>query len=434
MKRIFNLIILSFVIVLVSCAKEDPEILLSDLAIDPDHVEMVKGTDRLLKLVFTPDNIADKSVQWSSSNERIVSVDPEGRLIANEEGLAVVTAISNGIMANCKVTVTNVPVEKIMLDEEKLLLKEKQSFQLHAATEPEDFNPSLIRWTSSDENIVLVTQTGLVTAIAPGSAEIVASSGDISAVCAVEVESVPSVGDFFYSDGTYSSELDASKTVVGIVCWDGDVTIEDPVLRKEHPECTHGLVMSLTENQGMFMSKNYDYTKESGFKFLHEWVESNLGDEYEEICSASAAGDNGNKTMGYNNTSALIAFNEASENADWKIDIIERLKDFKKENPLPENTSGWYVPSVKEVYVLANGTYTYNIFWGAMSYANMEILNSSLSKVEGAVKLCTAAKQYWSCTEDVWYGFYFVDLKLISTVPGKNPPTAKNAERYVFAF
>ena len=55
------------------------------------------------------------------------------------------------------------------------------------------------------------------------------------------------VGDFFYSDGTFSTKLDNSKTVVGVVFYVGDPTADDSTLKRDYPGCTHGLVVGLEE-------------------------------------------------------------------------------------------------------------------------------------------------------------------------------------------
>lgn len=50
---------------------------------------------------------ADKSVEWSSNNEKVVKVDDDGTITGIDEGIAIITAkTSNGLEAKCEVTVT----------------------------------------------------------------------------------------------------------------------------------------------------------------------------------------------------------------------------------------------------------------------------------------------------------------------------------------
>ena len=75
-----------------------------------------------------------------------------------------------------------------------------------------------------------------------------AVKGGKSAVCEIAVSSgEPVAGDYYHSDGTYSAELDAAKKVIGVVFWVGDPTASDAALKREHPGCTHGLVVAVNE-------------------------------------------------------------------------------------------------------------------------------------------------------------------------------------------
>ena len=56
---------------------------------------------------------------------------------------------------------------------------------------------------------------------------------------------VPKVGDYFYSDGTFSTELDKSNAPVGVIFYTGDPTEKDEALKRDYPNCTNGLVIAL---------------------------------------------------------------------------------------------------------------------------------------------------------------------------------------------
>ncbi|MEE1030323.1 MAG: hypothetical protein UIC65_04855, partial [Alphaproteobacteria bacterium] len=71
------------------------------------------------------------------------------------------------------------------------------------------------------------------------------------------VANVINVGDYYYSDGTTSSEIVAGKTVVGIVISRDNAKSTDVRL----PEgCTHGLVLALGQGEGNW-SSSYDAGK-----------------------------------------------------------------------------------------------------------------------------------------------------------------------------
>ena len=82
-----------------------------------------------------------------------------------------------------------IPVQRIEMDQEQLLLKVAESVQLTATVLPRNATNKGIVWTSSDEQIAIVSEEGLVKGLNPGNVVITATSheGNISASCAVTV-------------------------------------------------------------------------------------------------------------------------------------------------------------------------------------------------------------------------------------------------------
>lgn len=101
---------------------------------------------------------------------------------------------------------------------------------------PENTQDKTITWSSSDTETASVDENGLITGIAKGDAVITASIADIKAECMVHVTetlTAANVGDWYYSDGTWSTELDPSKTPVALVFWAGDPTAHDAALKND---------------------------------------------------------------------------------------------------------------------------------------------------------------------------------------------------------
>lgn len=85
-------------------------IIAESITLDKKELVMIKGkTDRLTPVIL-PNNVTDKSVTWTSSDDNVVTVDDDGNLEAVGEGSAEVTAATNDgsdLSATCKVTVIN---------------------------------------------------------------------------------------------------------------------------------------------------------------------------------------------------------------------------------------------------------------------------------------------------------------------------------------
>lgn len=86
-----------------------------------------------------------------------------------------------------------VAATKVALSKNTLTLNRRDQLQLTVAVEPTGFTDAVI-WKSTNESVATVTESGLVQAVAPGTATIKVTVGDQDAVCDVTVQqSVDSV-------------------------------------------------------------------------------------------------------------------------------------------------------------------------------------------------------------------------------------------------
>ena len=84
-----------------------------------------------------------------------------------------------------------VPVENVTLDKSEATLKVSEKVQLTATVTPEDATNKAVVWTSADEEIATVDETGLVKAVAVGETTITVTTidGNKKASAAIKVES-----------------------------------------------------------------------------------------------------------------------------------------------------------------------------------------------------------------------------------------------------
>ena len=156
------------------------------ITLDQPSMNLVKGETKALTATVSPTDATDKTVTWTSNNSSIASVDNYGIVTAQGGGTTTIVATCGGKTAYCNVTVT-VPVSSVTLNKTELSLKEGTSEALTATVNPDDATDRTVTWTSSNSSVATVDNTGKVTAIAPGSAQITAASGGKSAVCTVTV-------------------------------------------------------------------------------------------------------------------------------------------------------------------------------------------------------------------------------------------------------
>ena len=225
-----------------------------------------------------------------------------------------------------------------------------------------------VKWTSSNTSVAIVNEkTGEITAIAPGETTITVTTTNgwavpsgheqKSATCVLTVkasEGSLNVGDYFYSDGTWSSELQSDKTVVGVIFAKVNAAASDPVLGKDYPGCTHGLALGLVEYESQ------DFGSVS-CNDGHSYYEG-LGYDPSTIVSAD-------KINGYSNSKAHKDLNASKPdyvalfNAQSGV-IAAQTKIMST----PSNASSWYVPSYREMGIIVE---------------NYAVINAALKTVGG---------------------------------------------------
>ncbi|MDE6651054.1 MAG: leucine-rich repeat protein [Paramuribaculum sp.] len=110
-----------------------------------NNSDVTLNVEESVKLIatVTPENATDKSITWSSSDEKIAAVDASGKVTAIEAGTAVITATSsNGLTASCTVTVKAKPssIDGIEADEDSAVRVEGGNIIAPEGSEVYDLN------------------------------------------------------------------------------------------------------------------------------------------------------------------------------------------------------------------------------------------------------------------------------------------------------
>ena len=158
----------------------------SGISLDKSSMTLEKGESSSLTATVTPADASNNGVTWITSDSSVVTVS-EGTVTATGPGNATITAktADGEKTATCNVTVI-VSVKGITLDREELFLEPGSKATLQATISPEDATDKTIVWSSSDPNLISVSN-GTVTAIGAGSAIITVATPDglVKAVCKV---------------------------------------------------------------------------------------------------------------------------------------------------------------------------------------------------------------------------------------------------------
>lgn len=213
------------------------------------------------------------------------------------------------------------------------------------------------------------------------------------------------VGDYYCADGSIVSkgveDKDIPDNVIGIVCYVGNpqpsITHEqngntdaNDALRRDYPNCKHGLVLALNntlENTNKFSSwrtvgEAYCDWFGNDEEFTGKFVDCNTGnnsitkDKWAEQYPAF---------MGYNNTMLLTMCYEGKGQPTMCDDAYKQITAYRDNVAVPVNATPWYLPSI----------------------ACLEQVAKSLSAVNGSLGKVSTATQMESVEASANFGFYW---------------------------
>lgn len=136
---------------------------------------------------ITPDTSYEGELKWTSSDDKIATVDKNGVVTAIGNGTCTITVEAGGAKALCEVTVAY----NYYFKENEITMKPDLAKELKVYSKSNDEPTTLeVKYSSSNEDVAEVNKRGVVSANAPGVAEIHAEIGSMDLVCVVTVEGV----------------------------------------------------------------------------------------------------------------------------------------------------------------------------------------------------------------------------------------------------
>lgn len=136
------------------------------LSLTPNTLQMLPGD---IQTITLSGNASD--VEWLSSNDSVASVF-YGTVTAKAVGKAVITAKKGSTTATCEVFVTASDGSSLRISPAFVSLQKGDTYQFSYGN---TYDLELT-WSSSDESVARVDNSGMVTAIAPGNAVITLST------------------------------------------------------------------------------------------------------------------------------------------------------------------------------------------------------------------------------------------------------------------
>lgn len=398
------------------CAVSVDPIAVTGISLDKTSIQLVVGATETLSAKVTPDNATSPSISWDSSDKEVATVD-NGVVTAVSAGKATITAASSSFTAECVVEVKTIEAESLTLDVASKLLTVDESFIVNATILPEGTTYKNVEWIVDDPKVIKIEPfdavesdnlvSAKVIALNAGNAKLTAVIKDIKATCSFSVKSKeipatdPKIGDYYYSDGTWSDggllsiNSDGTKavwaadkpapvegkTVIGIV-FQTDKSRFSELEQKQG--FTHGLVFCTkgAHAPGAQLTK---YAMNEGIDCIsnHKRGDVWYKDIYGQLWTATVR-----NTYPGEQLAQYPAF-------DWTTtDFVPSA---------PAKTSGWFVPSIGQLwdcmanlggeevaqYLSGLRDYGYDVtYFGnvKLSYKPMDAINAHFAKIPAAQK------------------------------------------------
>lgn len=290
------------------------------------------------------------------------------------------------------------PVEGISLDKATLTLITGDKIRVSAMVIPEDATDPTIIWETSNPNVATVDSDGNIIAISEGSATIYAVNGTEFASCEILVNNAPKVGDYYYSDGTYSTDFNTGKKCIGIIYYAGQHQNDKSDYSGSgigKPEC-HGYAVAIEDAKGMFVwgqeleALGFYPVDEDGNPINN--FTDNSGDlEWSGYIYTMKIKEDGEK-MGTFTEDKMKGYAAAYYSVNYHI-------------PAPKHSSGWFLPASSQLYQIYKERETLNgvvdcqltgenWYWSSSEYFEIPdrvalFYNGNSKRIEGRSKSTT---------------------------------------------
>jgi len=195
---------------------------IASVTVAPARVDLAPGARSTLGAVpydAAGNALVGRALVWASSNTGVATIDPAGTVTAVAPGSATITATSEGVSGSAAVSVAVPAVASVTIQPRVATIQRGTTLQLSATVTDESgavVTDRALTWTSSNPGVAVVSASGVVSGVAPGSASIRAALDGRADTVSIAVVAVP-VGSVTVQPTTASLTTGQSTTLTATV-------------------------------------------------------------------------------------------------------------------------------------------------------------------------------------------------------------------------
>lgn len=225
MKKIFVFLGIAFAIACVSSCKqvEPPFIETTGVSMATSTLTIYHRDFVKIETSITPSDATSTYKHWTSSDATVASVDGWGRVYGVAPGSCVITVTtdSGGHTASCNVTVLPILETEVTVEPAELTVYYDEYETVTATVGPDNASYKTVTWTSADESIATIDETGKIKGVGLGTTTVTATTKNgltatSKVTVAVRMPTEPETLDMWKSDeasfrGLYGAAADEGK-------------------------------------------------------------------------------------------------------------------------------------------------------------------------------------------------------------------------------
>lgn len=184
-----------------------------------DDIVICVGQSGTVNCRVLPDDATNQSLNYYSSNESVLEVYPNGRIVAVGDGrvkITVSSAENEELGDEITITVSKISPESIEIDNIPTELRVGDTHRLEVLFNPTNTSDRSVTWESSDHSVISVSESGKLTARAEGTATVtVTSLADLSLTATVEITVLPKLDSPIIPPQSLTIKSDAAVGYIG---------------------------------------------------------------------------------------------------------------------------------------------------------------------------------------------------------------------------